>query len=356
MAIHDMWHFENAPQGVNLSVAAYQTTYNGNTIYNQYTGNPGQPLSYGAGNTFPISSDGFLTITSNSSGQQGGLVVPCGQVQDWSVATQYWVGFRTKLSVANASTTPLLFGLTANTSWGSFLTMLNESMMIAAGLSATGTEYYVEVFLDRVALTFQVYVGGLLINSGAITGGVFTAANYLWWGGIAAGTANYARGYRDFYFLDVDSKYPSRLGPIRAKAATLTAAAGSDWTPNGASTSLAALQTALTSGSPSMTPNTQSPTDKQPLVLSLSTTVTDSGNKIIGVQPSLSFQPANGTPVTLAAGFQDASNPLVNSGSFTAAATAPLYNQKLPVVLTQPNGQPWTAAEINQAQYVLTPQ
>lgn len=356
MAIHDMWHFENAPQGVNLCIAQYTTAYTPNTIYTQDTGNVGQPQWYNTNaNTFTVSSDGFLMINSNSSGQQGGLLVPISAVQDLSVATQYWIGFRTKMTVANSSTAPLLFGITSNTSWSTYTTMLNENIMINAGLTAVGAEHYVEVFLDRIALTFQVYVDGILVNSGTTTAALYVGASFFWWGGISTGTASYARGYRDFYFLDVDATYTKRLGPIRAKAATLTAVTNTDWTVNGAADILTALNTAIGSGA--TTPNAQSAADKQPLTLSLSTTVTDAGNKILGVTPGLSFTAANGTPVSIAAGFKDGSNPLVAAGTFSQSNSGiPLYNQKLPLVLNGPNGQPWTAAEINQAQYVLTPQ
>lgn len=355
MAIHDLWNFENAPQGVNLSIAAYQTAYQSNTIYNQDTGMPGQPLSYGTGNTFTVSSDGFLLINSNSSGQQGGLVVPLGQVIDLSVATQYWIGFRTKLTAANSSTSPFICGMTTNTSWSSYISLCNEANFISNSLNTVGAEHYVEIFLDRTNQIYQLYVDNVMIASGSCPSTWFVASTFLWFGGIAAGSASYVRGYRDFYFLDVDSKYTTRLGPLRAKALTLTAATNTDWTANGASDILTALNTAIGSGS--MTPNAQSPVDKQPLSLTLSTSLTDSGNRILGVQPALSYTSANGMPVNMVVGFKDNTNPLVNAGSFTQANSGiPLYNQKLPIVLTAPNGQPWTAAEINQSQYVLTPQ
>lgn len=355
MPIHDLWHFENAPQGINLAVAANGTAYNANTIYNQYTGNIGQPQSVSS-STCVVSSDGFLTFPSNGAG--GFLCVPLNAVQDWSVATQYWVGFRTKLITAYTGTAyiTLIGSTTANPS---YVPMLTEAMMTTAGFATVGTEYYVEIFIDRTAVTFQTYVNGVLVNSGALTTTVLASgAGILQFGPNApSGLGSGNRGYRDFYFLDVDAvKTPNRLGQVRAKAATITAATASEYTPQGAATLLAALNTSFGSAAPTNTPNVLSSTDGQPLVQTLQTGFVDSQVAILGVQPIASFASNTAAPPGLAASFTDSNGGNVAAGTFQNSLAGPFYNQKLPLVQTGPNGAKWTAAEINQSQYVLTPQ
>lgn len=353
MALHDLWHFENAPVGLNLSVAAYQTTYNANTIYTQYAGNTGQPMSFGTGNTFSVSSDGFLVNQSNASGQSGAVLVPTTTVQDWSVATQYWVGFRTKALVAAPAAVGHIVLLTNNTSYSTWVTALDESHLIAAGLAGVGVEHYVEIFFDRSAMVFQTYVDGLLVLSGTMNTNTFSVSSLLSFGSINAGTANAARGFRDFYFLDVDANNPGRLGPLRAKAATLSAVSGSEWTPNGAVDLPTALGTAI-QNPPLVTPNVQSPLDSQPLSLTLATNVLDSGQKVLAVQPTLSYTGANGNVAKLNAVIQDAANNSESLGQFVNTG-ALILNQKLPWQLKGPDGLNWTAAKINQSKYILTP-
>lgn len=357
MPLHDTWHFENAPIGTQMVVSAYGGAYAGNTIYNQYTGNVGQPVYASTISTIAVTADGFLTNTANSGGWAGALYVPLNVIQDWSVATQYWFGFRTKITVAGVA--GVFITQPSNTNYSAYSTLLNEAQMTAAGLSAVGVEHYIEVFMDRVALTYQIYVDGNMTWSGALLGSnLASGAGLLSFGPIGSGnTAGSARAYRDFYFLDVDAtKTPTRLGPIRAKAATITAVAGSEWVANGAADVPTALGTAL-QNPPLMTPNAGSPNDKQPLVLTLSTTAIDSQVRILGVQPVASLYPNNQAGTTVAVGFQDTiGNPLVPAGSFSSAGAINQFNQKLPMVTTGPNGQPWTAAEINKSQMVLTPQ
>jgi hypothetical protein len=357
MPLHDTWHFENSPVGTNLVLAAYGSAYSGNTIYNQYTGNTGQPVFANSINTMAVTADGFFTNTANSAGWAGAIYVPLNVVQDWSVATQYWFGFRTKITVAGV--TGVFLVQPNNVGYAAYTTMLNEAQMATAGFNTVGVEHYIEVFMDRVALTYQIYVDGVPVWNGALSGSNLASGNGLMsFGPIGSGqTAGSGRGYRDFYFLDVDAtKTPTRLGPIRAKAATITAVSGSEWVANGAADVPTALGTLL-QNPPLMTPNAGSPADKQPLVLTLSTTASDAQVKILGVQPVASLYPNNQAGTTVAAGFQDTiGNPLVPAGSFVSAGAINQFNQKLPMVTTGPNGQPWTAAEINKSQFVLTPQ
>jgi hypothetical protein len=355
MALHDLWHFENAPVGMTLSAAG--SSYNGNTIYNQYTGNVGQPLTYvnntTPSNIFSVTADGFLSNAANSSGQCGALFVPTAAVQDWSVATQYWFGFRTKLIVNNTLGAPHVVIVTNSTSFGSWTSLLDESHLIAAGMVGVGGEIYIEVFIDRSALTFQVYGNGVLINSGTVTSAVFNSTGYITFGGASTGSANYARGYRDFYFLDVDASTPGRLGPIRAKASRTAAASGSEWVPNGAADLVTVLNTA-NQNPPVISPYAQAPADNQSLAVTMGVTVNDSSQKVLAVQPTLSFQPSGAGPAKIAASFADASSNVSPLGQF-ANSNGLVLNQKLPWQTKAPDGSNWTGAKINQTQFVLTP-
>lgn len=355
MALHDLWHFENAPVGMTLSAAG--SSYNGNTIYNQYTGNVGQPLTYvnntTPSNIFSVTADGFLSIAANSSGQCGALFVPTAAVQDWSAATQYWFGFRTKLIVNNTVGTCHVIIVSSSTSYANWTSLLDESHLIAAGLVGVGGEIYIEVFIDRSALTFQVYGNGILINSGTVTSTVFASTGYITFGGAAIGSASYTRGYRDFYFLDVDASTPGRLGPIRAKASRAAAVSGSEWVPNGAADLVTVLNTA-NQNPPVISPYAQAPADNQPLAVTMLATVNDSGQKVLAVQPTLSFQPSAAGPAKIAATFTDASSNASSLGQFVNS-NGLVLNQKLPWQTKAPDGTSWTGAKINQTQFVLTP-
>jgi hypothetical protein len=354
MALHDLWHFENAPVGLNLCVAAGGSAYNANTIYNQYTGNVGQPqFTNVATNTWSVSADGFLVNTPTPGGFAGGLVVPTVAVQDWSVATQYWIGFRTKVVSGAATGTAYLCGGTNNTSMQTVAPFFTEALMTSSGLSVVGVEHYVEIFLDRTAMIFQLYVDGILLSFGTVNTNTFSVNSYLWFGSQAAGNATLARGFRDFYFLDVDATTPGRLGPIRAKASTLAAVSGSEWTPNGAADLVTALGTAI-QNPPLSTPNVQSPVDNQPLTLSLATSFADPGQKFLAVQPTLSFTGTNGNVAKVNAALVDAANNSETLGQFLSASGFVL-NQKLPMQTKAPDGSNWTAAKINQSKFVLTP-
>ena len=358
MALHDLWHFENAPVGLNLSVAAYQTTYNPNTIYNQYTGLPGQPMTYGTSNTFYVTADGYLAMNGGSTGNVGALFVPPTSVQDWTNATQYWMGFRTKLIAGTPGASCHIVIFSSNTSYSSWSTMLDESHLAAAGFSNTTTgqvngEVYIELFMDRLAMTFQAYANGILVNSGTMNTTVYSLTSFFSIGGSAGGSANFTRGFKDFYFLDVDATTPGRLGPIRAKASTTAAANGSEWVVNGASDLVTALNTP-NQNPPVITPYVQAPVDNQSLALTMATSVSDSGNKILAVQPELSFQSSTSGPAKIAAAFKDASNNVANLGQFANGGGLQL-NQRLPFQLKAPDGSAWSAAKINQSQFVLTP-
>lgn len=354
MALHDLWHFENAPVGLNLCTAALGATYNGATIYNQYTGNAGQPLySNGATNTWSVSADGFLVSVPVAGGTAGGLFVPTASVQDWSVATQYWFGFRTKIVSGAAGGAANLCGVTNSTSQTSMIALLTETQLSAAGYSVAGVEHYVEVFLDRSALTFQVYVDGLLINSGALTTAAFLSTGLIWFGSTSTYTGTMQRGFRDFYFLDVDATTPGRLGPIRSKASTTGAASGSEWTPNGAADLVTALNTANVNP-PVSTPSVQSPADNQQLVLTMATGVSDTNQRILAVQPTLSFVGANGNVAKVKGMIQDKTLNTQVLGSLTTSAGLAL-NQKYPFQTKAPDGTNWTAAKINQTNFVLIP-
>jgi hypothetical protein len=73
------------------------------------------------------------------------------------------------------------------------------------------------------------------------------------------------------------------------------------------------------------------------------------------VQPTLAVQAGSGGTAKVNAAFQDSASHVQALGQMVNGNGQLQLNQKLPLSLTAPDGTPWTAAKINQAQYVLTP-
>jgi hypothetical protein len=358
MALHDLWHFENAPVGQNLVSTLWSSSvaYTGSGgLYNQNTGLPGMLTYQGTtANTWAVSADGFLVNTANASGAAGSLFIATASVMDFTTPTQYWFGFRTKLVAGTPSATANFLIVSNTAGYGTWSSLLSETQLINAGLAVIGVEHFVECFINRTALTFQVYVDGLLVNSGSLTSTTFSSTSFLTFGAAnGSAGANMARGFRDFYFLDVDASTPGRLGSIRAKATTTAAANGSEWTPNGAADLVTALNTA-NANPPVVTPYVQAPTDNQPLALTMATNIAAAGNKIIAVQPSLSYQSSGAGVVKVNASLQDSASNTTALGQFVNGGGLQL-NQRLPFATMAPDGSSWTPAKINQSQFVLTP-
>lgn len=351
MAIHDLWSFDNAPQSSSDISAGTSLTYPNPGTYNQYTGLPGV-LYKNTGGQGTITSDGFLNLISSASWNPG-LVIKASDVQDWSVATQYWIGFRTKIVSTQSTSTTALFRVASTLAQAAYTTILAESDMTTAGAATIGTEYYVEIFIDRTALTYQAYINGKFYASGAL-GASAAAGCFYFWGGLnsASATANATRSFRDFYFLDVDSVDKGRLGPIRSNPAALASAAGSEWALNGSPSSLlVALNTALQSP-PTTTPSASSPADNQAISAALSTAIA-TGTPIIAVQPQLTIG-GDANLNVLDVGFSQASN-VLDAGRLVLPVSSTTYNQRWPIVRSAPDGGVWTPAKVNATNAILTP-
>jgi hypothetical protein len=233
MAIHDLWSYDNAPQSSTDISQGTTLSYPNQGTYFQYTNLPGV-LFKNTGGTGTITSDGFLNLISSASWNPA-LVVRQNDVQNWSTSTKYWMGFRTKTAQQSTATTKV-FALADTVSQTNTVTILSESDLTTANAAALNTEYYVEVFIDRTNLVYQVYINGTQVKSGALTAASVPSGGtgYYFWGGInsAQATAGATRSFRDFYFLDVDGVDSQRLGPIRSSRATLSNITGTGWTLN----------------------------------------------------------------------------------------------------------------------------
>jgi hypothetical protein len=220
MPIHDMWSYDAAVQGAtDVSTGTSLAAYVENGLYNQYSGLPGM-LYKNTSATAALGVDGFLTLTAAGT-LNACLLVQAKEVQDWSVATQYWLGFRTKTTSQNVATAHV-FKLVDVPGMTNASVFLLESDLTAAGANVSGTEYYVEVFVDRVNLVYQVWVNGIQIKNGAISAAsvIANGGSYYVYGatGSPANPVNgNNRSFRDYYFVDVDAiKTPGRLGSVRS--------------------------------------------------------------------------------------------------------------------------------------------
>jgi hypothetical protein len=221
MAIHDLWTFDHAPQGTtDVSTGSGGPSYATNSgVYYQYSGNPGYPYNNGITNAIQLTTDGYMTMNSNTTSNPG-FAIQAKEVQDWSVATQYWIGFRTKTSKQNASTANI-FAVGSTVSQAAVSILMTEADLPSAALNQ---EYYVEIFLDRVNLIYQLWIGGAFIRQGTLASSVMPSGGngFYWFGPWNSGlTANASRAFRDFYFVDVDATTPGRLGSIRSSLASL---------------------------------------------------------------------------------------------------------------------------------------
>lgn len=352
MALKDLWQFENAPVGTNFSPVAIGTAYATNALFNQYTGIPAMLVSNGG--TGAVTSDGFLQF-ARSSGYAPGMLLQLNTMFDWVNATQYWFGFRTKLPTGVTAASDRVVWLSNNTSFSTLQTLLLESDLNTAGVNTSGTENWVEVFLDRNALTFQVWVNGVQVKTGALTAGPLNSgAGLIGWN--EPNNSTTVRSFREFYFLDVtaDGIDAARLGPLRSQKMTDTAATGSEYTLNGAASLLAAVSTAL-QNPPVATPNATSPTDKQPLVVSCSSGLAANTPVVFAVQPQLSAAGsaagASSVGVSITANSQTA-----NVGTMSLPNANTIYNQRMSTLRKAPDGSAWSVTAANNLQMTVTPQ
>jgi hypothetical protein len=350
MAIHDLWSFDNAPVGTSLLTGTTDltSTTGPSNVYNYYTGNPGCTYTY-SGSTLAVDANGFATSTNNSSGNGSMIWFKLAQALNMSGATKWGIGFRTKSSQAVTGSTPgRVFITTAGFATATLLIWISEADLVAPA----NTELYVELIVDSVALTYWLYVNGNLVRSTTFSASAFPATGYGVFGtGSTVGTANAARGYRDFYFLDFDSTDTVRLGPIRSSHAGLSNIAGTDWTLNSAADLPTALTTAL-QNPPVTAPSASAPANNQPVTANLSTSVA-ANVPIIAVQPQLTLI-GDSASNSIDVSFSQASNTLA-AGKIVVPPNTNLFNQKWGVQRKAPDGGLWTPAKINASSAILTP-
>lgn len=355
MAIHDLWSYDNSPQSTTDISAGTSLSYPNNGTYNSYTGLPGV-LYKNTGGTGTITSDGYLNLISSASWNPA-LVIRQNDVQNWSTSTQWWIGFRTKIVGTQSASSTKIFTIGDSLAQSNNVAILSESDMTTAGYATIGTAYYVEVFIDKTNLVYQVYVNGISIKSGTLVAAVVPSGGtgYYFWGGLnsASATANATRSFRDYYFLDVDATDTGRLGPIASSPAALASASGSEWTLNGSPSSLlVALNTPLQSP-PVTTPSASAPADNQQLQVALSTSIA-STTPIIAVQGQLTLggdAAINILDMSLTQGGQTA-----DVGRVPALVSSTQYNQRWPSIIRKaPDSGLWTPAKVNATNLNLTP-
>jgi hypothetical protein len=240
MALQDVWSYDHAPQSATLDISqgSSLTSYSpAGTTYNQYTDLPGM-LYKNTGGTGYINTDGFLYLVSSASWNPA-LLVKASDVQDWTTATKYWIGFRTKTVTTRSADSSQLFNVSSNLSQTSWQPIITEGDMTTAGAGTLGVEYYVEVMIDRQNLLFEVWINGVKVKSGAIASVALASggASYYFWGAMnsASATANATRCFKDFYFLNVDAQNPGRLGSMRSNAQSLSAVSAPNYFLGGGS-------------------------------------------------------------------------------------------------------------------------
>jgi hypothetical protein len=233
MAIHDMWSYDHTTQlGTDISSGTTLTAYSETGTYNIQTGLIGMLYKNTSG-TGVIGTDGFLTLTT-AGGTNPVLLVQAKEVQDWSAATQYWIGFRTKTTSQNGAACNI-FAISDSLADTNFQALLQETDMTSASANVANTEYYVEIFIDRSNLLYQVWVNGVKIKNGSLTAAALPSGGngYYWFGAYnsQSGVTNGAtRCFRDFYFLDVDATTPNRLGSIRSALQSVSAVTAPNYT------------------------------------------------------------------------------------------------------------------------------
>jgi Concanavalin A-like lectin/glucanases superfamily len=354
MALHDLWSYDNAPVGTNLVQASLvdQTKVTNTTTnpYNYYTQLPGCVMNnVGAGTPTAVSADGFLTFQRTASGTCNPMWFQLNQVFNFTGITRWAFGFRTKSSAVTAASSAIRIFTTA-AGWNGALagTLIVEGDVAAPA----NTEVYVEGIVDLTAGTFTVFANGNFVRSVAFSASGWSSALYVMVDtGGSAGVAGSTRGYRDFYFLDLDSVDTTRLGPIRSSRAALTNVSGSDWTLNSSPDLATALSTVL-QNPPISTPSASSPSDNQALSVSLNTSLPVSTN-IIAVQPQLTLiTDSNGNNIDLA--IKQSIN-TIDTGVIALPASTTAFNQRLAIQRVAPDGGVWTPTKINATQLVLTP-
>jgi len=354
MAIQDMWTFDHAPQGTtDVSTGSGGPAYSETSLYNQYTGNPGYAYNNGITNAIQVTTDGYMTMNSSSTSNPG-LVVKASEVQDWTTATQYWIGFRTKTSKQNASTANI-FVMANTVTQSSYAVLMTEADLPSATLNL---DYYVEIFIDRVNLIYQLWINSAFIRQGTLASVVVVAGggSFYWFGPWNSGLiANASRAFRDFYFLNVDATTPGRLGSIRSNLTTLTAVSAPNYTLNAGSSGVVDALSAFNYAyptPPAATPNETSAVSDDALISTFSTTLA-SNAKIIAV--GYRFAAQSTTTANLGVGLLNGGTTQNQTPYAFPDTNSMQYGRRAVLATKATDGSNWTPTKVNATQLVLTP-
>lgn len=355
MAIQDMWSYDHAPQGTtDLSTGSGGPSYSTNSgTYYQYTGNPGYPYNNGITNAIQVTTDGYLTMNSSGTSNPG-MAIQAKEVQDWTNATQYWIGFRTKTSKQNASNANI-FAMSNTVTQSSVTVLMTEADLPGATLNL---DYYVEIFIDRVNLIYQLWINGSLLRQGTLASAVVVASggSFYWLGPWNSGLiTNATRAFRDFYFLNVDATTPNRLGAVRSNLAAETAVSAPNYTLNAGGTSatdaLSAFNTAYSSP-PVATPNVTNAVSDDALTSTFTSSLASTA-KIIAVGYRFAAQSSTAANLGVAlksGGVTQNQTPYAFSDTNTMK-----YGRRAIFATSAVDGGSWTTAKVNATQLVLTP-
>lgn len=355
MAISTLWSFDHAPQGTtDVSTGSGSPSYSTNTgTYFQYSGNPGYAYNNGITNAIQLTTDGYMTLNSNSTSNPG-FVIQAKEVQDWTTATQYWLGFRTKTSKQNASGANI-FAIGSTITQTAVAVLMTEADLPNAILNQ---DYYVEIFLDRTNLIYQLWINGGFIRQGTLASSVMPAGGngFYWYGPWNSSlTSGASRAFRDFYFLNVDATTPGRLGSIRSNLAALTAVSAPNYTLNAGSTSATDALSAFNSAYPTppvATPNETSAVTDDALTSTFSTAVA-SNAKIIAAEYRFAAQSTSAANLGVAL---TSGGTTQNQSAYAFSDTNAMKYGRRAVLATQAvDGGAWTPTKFNATQLVLTP-
>lgn len=301
-----------------------------------------------------ISLDGWLAFGITSSWINSATCytyLPLGLSTN---ATKFTIGMRVRSFSAFSGNYDVV-GLTVGGS-GSMI-LLTYTELAAARPAGSVVELYLELVLDTVAKTRELWVNGVLKSTTAwtpnatILSGItnntleFYVTQTIWVGPVVT------NWYKDIYVTDdivsADDALVGRLGPQRMLPIYVDQATG-PWVGDDGATDLKATLNAV----PPASAQVVSPTTKEALTLSLNCSVPD-GHKINSINLNLSGKSVGDVPTKTRVELTQGGVTLAPVNITTPRALT--YGQKIASLTLAPDGGPWTAAKIDQTTIVLRP-
>lgn len=303
-----------------------------------------------------VSLDGWLAygITSSWFGSANCYTyLPLGLSTN---ATKFTIGMRIRSFTTYAGNYDVV-GITVGGS-GSMV-LLTFAELAAVRPAGAVSEMYIELVMDTLAKTRELWVNGVLKSTTAwvpnatilqgITGTNGTLEFYmtqtLWVGPVMT------HWYKDIYVTDdivtADDALVGRLGPQRMLPIYLDQATG-PWVGDDGATDLKATLNAT----PPASAQVVSPTSKETLNLSLNCSVPD-GYKVNNVSLNLAGKSLGDIPTKTRVEVSQGGVTLTPVDIVTPRTVT--YGQKIVSANLAPDGGPWTAAKIDQTTIVLRP-